>query len=950
MPTAREKEQLEAIREALGRRVSSEQASATTESLGEIFKGKFTDKNKLFAILDVLASGQQAAVGLVQEQRRRSKGFQPIPRSVAMKSAIRRSASFNEVTGNAFTGFLLDVTVDPTNILAFGAVRGLVVKGVGAAGKAAKVPALASKIDEGVESVDMLRRTKVFLGQAFNKEFMLRRVGAGKLLDARARYGQKLAEANYLAGRDILRRVEKLVPDPKQREEIFDLLEHRPNFVSNSSVEPLVDFRRRFSLLNADEKIAYRTSVRVLDQLEEAKIGAGLLPAQQAAGLLAKMGGLSYVPHHMATRSSLQDYLAKLTKSWDELPKGADGTELVSGMKFDEIQKWAKQIDEMPESVNVPIREALAKHSLNHKPTFTLTREIAESGKEIKRQGFEGINLDIAQVLQVESARVASAIAKQNYMKDIANYITSTGLAFTETELRSSPRMVQKALADKFGEKTAKRLWRDSFRKLKRSDIPGMEGLQLPNALADEIELVSKAYRSSFKVGGPVEGTYKAWLQLTGLWKAWTLAPIPGYHFRNFISNLWNQSLSGMSPTAMVQHNFHASALRMQWAKGIFTDEKIAGIGLSSRELNVVAAKHSILNSGHIVGELTNTVIDNGRVGGFITRQIDPRTSWVIKKGFQTGNYIEDSNRLALFMHQLSKGDKVEDAAKVVQKYLFDYKHGLTQFEEKIFRDTTIPFYAWTRFNLPLQLERLVATPYKFTSVFKGKRAYESFQGGPEPDEAVLAEWIKNTPNIRFGFDKETETYNYFLLGNFWPAADVGRFLGSNRGKELINMIHPFPKLAYELIQNHNIFQDRPIKDFPGQKKKVLGASMEPVAEHLLRTIRVINDIDRTATFALQGDDLSSMFFRAVGRTFLGRVYPVDFKSQKRFWQTSMRKDIIALKGKRKGAERRGDVENVRALDELIEKYEKLVKEHGEAKPASFNKRTRKRTRQKPPK
>jgi len=79
--------------------------------------------------------------------------------------------------------------------------------------------------------------------------------------------------------------------------------------------------------------------------------------------------------------------------------------------------------------------------------------------------------------------------------------------------------------------------------------------------------------------------------------------------------------------------------------------------------------------------------------------------------GFTAGRAIEDTMRAGHFLWRLSKGDDPLKAAKSVQKHLFDYQYGLTPFEKKFGRNFMLPFYAWTRFNLPLQLEMLATQP-----------------------------------------------------------------------------------------------------------------------------------------------------------------------------------------------------------------------------------------------
>ena len=79
--------------------------------------------------------------------------------------------------------------------------------------------------------------------------------------------------------------------------------------------------------------------------------------------------------------------------------------------------------------------------------------------------------------------------------------------------------------------------------------------------------------------------------------------------------------------------------------------------------------------------------------------------------GRKLGDAMETNAKLALFIDQLSKGLSPYDAAQVVKKHLFDYTD-LTKAERKL--KIVVPFYTFTRKNLPLQLKTLIERPDKY--------------------------------------------------------------------------------------------------------------------------------------------------------------------------------------------------------------------------------------------
>ena len=87
----------------------------------------------------------------------------------------------------------------------------------------------------------------------------------------------------------------------------------------------------------------------------------------------------------------------------------------------------------------------------------------------------------------------------------------------------------------------------------------------------------------------------------------------------------------------------------------------------------------------------------------------------ILKTGFKFGGAVENNARLALFMDGLSKGKNFDEAAKHVQKHLFDYKD-LGHIEESALK-RLVPFYTWSRKNIPLALETLANHPDKVQKI-----------------------------------------------------------------------------------------------------------------------------------------------------------------------------------------------------------------------------------------
>ena len=882
-------------------------------------------------VLHGLQTPLYVTAGLVEEYVNRQKGFAPTSYADILResganlipwvSDIKRRTTYGNMVDNKALAFGLDVFGDPTTYipatwftkigkgglmltkLGIGKPMGLTLKGIDKA--------------TGFKTFDFFKDTNRAIRKAFIAESDLARVGGEELVNLKRKYYNEVDVTALREGEKVMKQLEAIVPDARRREHLFGLLERRPVLTPGqrwSNIARTDDFmrwRQEMRGLSPQERIFYEQGVKIQDELEELKIAAHLITREQAAGLVYKMGGTGYMPHQMGRRSVVLEQMDEALKRLDAGGKEADAIKARVGAKdrkatIDWIKRERKEIEMMGEMFDSALIERIRKST-----SFARTRKVTTPGEELKALGIE-INLDAAQVLGVERAQVAKATASMRHVQAMADYMKKKGLMFDEIPDAAT-------LKSRLG-KQAENLSGD-FVSADEWGIKALKGKYIPRELSDEIRSVMDKYKNPKFI----EGFLKKYAKVQNIWKAWTLSIFPAYHSRNAISNLWNNFLAGMGPTATDNYR---QAMKLLWKRSRGT--------LNNAEERIIneAVDHRVIGTGLMKGELDEIMtkrMDRLTGLGKATQYVfNPAYNPFVKAGFKSGTAIENHARLAHYLWARSKGLDPMDASGSVMKYLFDYKHGITPFEKKMFRDFMMPFYTWTRFNLPLQLEMLATRPGRFVTLPKMMRGFEEISeqlrddyGAPDVNEFYMADWMKRATKVRLKYNREKESYEYFFLDNWIPSAELNRIMDVQAFRDMMTgLMSPFTKLPIEVAFNYNLFQKKPLKRYKGEKKKLLGFDVDPKwIEHPARTIRLINEADKLYEAHLTDSGQVSKLAAWV-RVGVGRTYPYRPEKQQKWWEYQIKRRISELKQIRRYADEREWVNQVGVLDGLVEELE----------------------------
>jgi len=249
--------------------------------------------------------------------------------------------------------------------------------------------------------------------------------------------------------------------------------------------------------------------------------------------------------------------------------------------------------------------------------------------------------------------------------------------------------------------------------------LPGMASFvdrTLPPAVAADLEKTV----ARMMTAETSEGLYTRGMKL---FKALaTSANFPTYPIVNALGNLGNMYLAGMSAPEILSG--YGKASRHLRGKGLervtnnVRSNAVFGVkGMADADVYRLAREQNVIGRASGFAAEFGAADNVSGAGRLLSGRANPLSpDFAAYTGLRAVNQamVEDPAKLALFVHQLKNGATADEAALTVKKFLFDYGE-LSEFERANLTPL-VPFYTWTRKNVPLQLGSLLMRPNRLSN------------------------------------------------------------------------------------------------------------------------------------------------------------------------------------------------------------------------------------------
>ena len=737
-------------------------------------------ESTLQKILHVLNTGGYAVGGLIS-----GKG---------VVAGIKEHIQPSEALGikNKVGGFIADVLLDPTTYLSFGY------------GAGAKLATKAGTVVLSKTGTSLLKKTILELGEEGARKMLAKKVleeggekflakgglkFAGKQILSRSAVTSPLKAADWLA--------EKTPVVGKMYESAKDLAGKA--FVPFKSIKNLPgrigeEYVDKFSQFNK----ATRSEVgKAVEEASTLGNTARKELGKESGTMVGRMiEGMAEVP--IKTANEAERISTAGNKTIDDIVGHMQGEH----KRFASLEKERGLLDtEIPDYLRHYLtpegRDFLQKNS---DVADELTRKMRVSNPFAKSRTLDDTITNINSYFRKthgvklfeQDAFKAFGARKAEHIKAVNTYDFLTGVG---KQFGKQAEMVTKEFKHPISgllvkKETAKPIFENGMRYIE-STVPQLKGVLLPEQIVKHVEETYKVLTND----EATKGFLKVYDKALNFWKGSVTGWFPAFHIRNSIGGIFNNWIAGVTnPTRYLQGDQIARGV-----KGMITTK--LGTKYTYQQIKEIAEKLGVVGQPGYLDVMREVEKDIGKSP--VSKLMDlPKNAMEI---------TENRLRLPLFVDRLVKGDAPEQAAKSVFQFHFDYApEALAPFEQNIMK-RLLPFYKWTRGNIPLQLEQMVKQPGKYAGIGKFTENLQVDKEKAKEEFQYLPPYMREGLPIRLG---EKEGFSQYLYGLGLPVEDINRLYKGSPQRTLASFVgelSPLLKYPIEAGTGQNLFTGEPI-------------------------------------------------------------------------------------------------------------------------------------------
>lgn len=750
------------------------------------------NKSWLLKTLDIIDRPRNAVVNAIQDVKKGENSFsQGLKEGFTGKEHAQvsdlLSPNMNKYA-RAGLGFVGDVLLDPTTYLT-----------VGTGGIAKKVA------QEGLEAAAKQAGKRTVLKYA-GKEIAdltpaVKKMGASKLGQATLplREGVKdtlgpIFNTRYVLGGG------KMIPEEKQAiQNVVDDVAFLPQKIRGNQQIALDEVKKAWDGVTPQ---AAEEATRIIESPGKIQKPGDIIAAKQTS---LKLGNIPTNDLMKATPEGMK--AADIARGLTEQTAAKD---LAAGVEFTPRDNYIKHLykengtaqalwDKYKKSYNGGTLKPNTKASFQKERKFDTYKDFEEWAKKT-----EGVNLT-----PIYDARVLTAV------REMEGVYKRASTAMYDKIAKAGDFVVQD-IADESGKRAAPKGW------VELAGVPQLKGKAVHPEVARHLE----RFNSVMNTDAGIRNLSSMLNSVQNVWKGLVTTSVP-FHLRNELGNIYNNFLAGV-----VNPQVYTMAAGVQ--KGVDGTFTMAGKKYTSKELLNEFRKQGLEGFGQFHGETVKGLRQTAE-GAFGTdklglKNLNPLSSefGLVKGSRWVGDKIETNAKLAHFIDRLAKGDSPEKAAESVRKYLFDYSD-LTKAEQNI--KSVVPFYTWTRKNLPLQMKSLVTQPGKPNALNHLVQNMQNTSGMQDED---MPDWMKNEIAIPLWTRKDG--MQVYMSPNL-PISNLSIFGGGDTLRSFAGMLSPVIKAPIELAMNKQFFSRQPIEKYEGAKANYGGFELPAKTAYALNQL-----------------------------------------------------------------------------------------------------------------